>query len=164
MRVNLNPSTFDKHLAWSSLIGQTGPLLLAGNWYCFMFCFCFFTWLDNSQCHPHSPVIVTVTLNLLPSSRLISLQKQLFTRHTHEEKKTVKGLGLDRPELLQQQAVYKGRAYTQGFSHSCYEKRSWAFDLALPGHNDSKSSDRPRHSVARWTLLLPLMECWKSTL
>lgn len=57
---------------------------------------------------------------------VVSLQKHPFTRRSLPEKKRIKELGPDRPDLqLQQQAGDRGRAYTRGFSRSCYDKRSW---------------------------------------
>nr|XP_021325593.1 zinc finger MYM-type protein 1-like [Danio rerio]XP_021329268.1 zinc finger MYM-type protein 1-like [Danio rerio]XP_021330174.1 zinc finger MYM-type protein 1-like [Danio rerio] len=56
----------------------------------------------------------------------VSLQRYPFTRRLDEEKKRIKELGPDRPSLqIQQQSSDRGRAYTRGFSSTCYDKRSW---------------------------------------
>ncbi|XP_051790305.1 zinc finger MYM-type protein 1-like [Erpetoichthys calabaricus] len=49
-----------------------------------------------------------------------------FTNRSLEERKKIKELGPDRPDLrIQQQAIDRGRAYTRTFSRSCYDKRTW---------------------------------------
>lgn len=54
------------------------------------------------------------------------LQKNPFTRLSLEEKKKIKDLGPDQPDLqIQQQASDRGRSYTRSFTRACYEKRRW---------------------------------------
>ena len=57
---------------------------------------------------------------------VILLKKNPFTRRSTEDKKRIKELGPDQPNLkIQQQASDRGRSYTRGFSRSCYAKHSW---------------------------------------
>jgi hypothetical protein len=54
------------------------------------------------------------------------LQKNPFSRLSLEEKKKIKDLGPEQPDLhIQQQASDRGRSYKRSFTRACYEKRSW---------------------------------------
>ncbi|XP_067284102.1 zinc finger MYM-type protein 1-like isoform X2 [Pseudorasbora parva] len=62
----------------------------------------------------------------MKENSILSLQKYPFAKRSHEEKKRIKELGPDRPNLeLQQLSSNRGRAYTRAFSSSSYGKRSW---------------------------------------
>ena len=59
-------------------------------------------------------------------SSVVSLQNNNFRRRSLEEKKLIKELGPDQPDLkIQQQASDRGRSYTRGFSRLYYAKHSW---------------------------------------
>ena len=61
-----------------------------------------------------------------------SLQKNSFMRRSLEEKKQIKELGLDQPDLkIQQQASDRGRCNTRGFSHLFYAKQVGWLDVML---------------------------------
>ncbi|KAI7797202.1 hypothetical protein IRJ41_020220, partial [Triplophysa rosa] len=57
---------------------------------------------------------------------VLSLKEYPFQRRSDEEKKRIKELGPDRPNLqIQQQSSDRGRSYTRCFSGTSYGKRSW---------------------------------------
>lgn len=57
---------------------------------------------------------------------VVSLKQTPFSRRSLEDKKRVKELGPDQPDLnIQQQGGDRGRNYTRAFSRSAYEKRDW---------------------------------------
>ncbi|XP_039648866.1 zinc finger MYM-type protein 1-like [Perca fluviatilis] len=82
---------------------------------------------------PPKPCKLTITqitfVEIMAAAKpnsVIDLQKNPFTRRSLEEKKRIKDLGPDQPDLqIQQQASDRGRNYTRGFTRSCYGKRSW---------------------------------------
>ncbi|XP_058629145.1 zinc finger MYM-type protein 1-like isoform X2 [Onychostoma macrolepis] len=62
----------------------------------------------------------------IKENSVLSLQQYPFTRRSDKEKKRIKELGPDRPNLqIQQQSSHRGRAYTRCFSTTSYGKRSW---------------------------------------
>ncbi|XP_073450943.1 zinc finger MYM-type protein 1-like isoform X1 [Aquarana catesbeiana] len=62
----------------------------------------------------------------MKENSVLSLQKRPFTRRSDEEKKRIKELGPDRPNLnIQQQTTDRGRAYTRSFSNTTYQTRTW---------------------------------------
>lgn len=66
------------------------------------------------------------TMAAAKQNSVVSLQNNNFTRRSLEEKKRIKELGPDQPDLkIQQQASDRGRSYTRGFSRLCYAKHSW---------------------------------------
>ena len=57
---------------------------------------------------------------------VVSLRSNPFSRRSVEEKKRIKELGPEQPDIqIQQQASDRGRSYTRGFSRLCYTKHSW---------------------------------------
>ena len=76
--------------------------------------------------------IVMANSSAAAENSVFSLQEHPFTRRPLEEKKRIKELGPDRPDLnIHQQASDRGRAYNWGFNHSCYDKRSWLAGCAI---------------------------------
>ncbi|XP_040177751.1 zinc finger MYM-type protein 1-like [Rana temporaria] len=62
----------------------------------------------------------------MKENSVLSLQKHPFTKRSDEEKKRIKELGPDRPNLaIQQQTTDRGRAYTRSFSNTIYQTRNW---------------------------------------
>ncbi|XP_067249008.1 zinc finger MYM-type protein 1-like isoform X2 [Chanodichthys erythropterus] len=62
----------------------------------------------------------------MKENSVLSLQTYPFTSRSHKEKKRIKELGPDRPNLqIQQQSNNRGRAYTRGFTTTSYGKWSW---------------------------------------
>ncbi len=62
----------------------------------------------------------------MKENSVLSLQQYPFTRRSDEEKKRIKELGPDQPNLqIQQKSSHHGRAYTRCFSTTSYGKRSW---------------------------------------
>ncbi|KAG1933968.1 zinc finger MYM-type protein 1-like [Pimephales promelas] len=62
----------------------------------------------------------------MKENSVLSLQKYPFTKRSHKEKKRIKELGPDQPNLqIQQQSSNRGRIYTRAFSSTSYGKRSW---------------------------------------
>ena len=66
------------------------------------------------------------SVSMATENSVVSLRETPFNRRSDVDKKRLKDMGPERPDLkMQQQSIDRGRTYTRSFSSSLYANRSW---------------------------------------